>query len=106
MALYQIDRAGWAVAEWNSALSRFDDTQRRLAVRVAQDNGWFDRAVFALGKQPQEQRLYDLRFRCTTTPPSAASRHAMPSTRPGWLRRSEPKAPSLRVRARLPTPWA
>ncbi|KAG1277696.1 hypothetical protein G6F64_014706 [Rhizopus arrhizus] len=26
------------------------------------DNGWFDRAVFALGKQPQEQRLYDLRF--------------------------------------------
>jgi len=62
MALYQIDRAGWAVAEWNSALSRFDDTQRRLAVRVAQDNGWFDRAVFALGKQPQEQRLYDLRF--------------------------------------------
>ncbi|WP_373926238.1 transglycosylase SLT domain-containing protein, partial [Enterobacter hormaechei] len=48
--------------EWNSALSRFDDTQRRLAVRVAQDNGWFDRAVFSLGKQPQEQRLYDLRF--------------------------------------------
>ncbi|KAF1014804.1 MAG: Soluble lytic murein transglycosylase [Stenotrophomonas maltophilia] len=62
MELFQIDRTGWAVAEWNNALTRFDDTQRRLAVEVAQDNGWFDRAVFALGRKPEEQRLYDLRF--------------------------------------------
>ncbi|MCC8535518.1 transglycosylase SLT domain-containing protein [Xanthomonas axonopodis pv. poinsettiicola] len=62
IALFQIDRPGWAVAEWNDAASRFDDTQRRLAVEVASDNGWFDRAVFALGKQPDEQRLYALRF--------------------------------------------
>ncbi|MBB4591499.1 transglycosylase SLT domain-containing protein [Xanthomonas cannabis] len=62
IALFQIDRPGWAVAEWNDAASRFDDTQRRLAVEVASDNGWFDRAVFALGKQPDEQRLYSLRF--------------------------------------------
>ncbi|RJL89327.1 lytic murein transglycosylase [Xanthomonas vasicola] len=62
IALFQIDRPGWAVAEWNDAATRFDDTQRRLAVEVASDNGWFDRAVFALGKQPDEQRLYSLRF--------------------------------------------
>ncbi|MFO3706424.1 transglycosylase SLT domain-containing protein [Xanthomonas codiaei] len=62
IALFQIDRSGWAVAEWNDAAGRFDDTQRRLAVEIAGDNGWFDRAVFALGKQPDEQRLYALRF--------------------------------------------
>ena len=62
MELYRIDRASWATAEWNSALAKFDDTQRRLAVEVAQENGWFDRAVFSLGKKPDEQRLYHLRF--------------------------------------------
>lgn len=62
MELYRIDRASWAVAEWNNALAGFDDAQRRLAVEVAQDNGWFDRAVFSLGKDPREQRLYHLRF--------------------------------------------
>lgn len=62
MELWQLDRPGWATSEWNEALARFDDTQRRLAVEVARDNGWFDRAVFSLGKQPDEQRLYELRF--------------------------------------------
>jgi soluble lytic murein transglycosylase len=62
MLLYALDRKAWALAEWNDALSRFNDTQRRLAVAVAQDHGWFDRAVFSLGKKPEEQRLYELRF--------------------------------------------
>jgi len=68
VALYRIDRRGWATREWDEALSRFDDTQRRLAVEVAQSHGWFDRAVFALGKtpasepRPDELRLYTLRF--------------------------------------------
>jgi soluble lytic murein transglycosylase len=62
MALYRIDRPTWAQREWDDALGRFDDTQRRLAVEVAQDNGWFDRAVFALGRKPEELRLYQLRF--------------------------------------------
>ncbi|MFT4248175.1 MAG: transglycosylase SLT domain-containing protein [Pseudomonas sp.] len=62
LELYQLDRAAWANLEWNDALTRFDDTQRRLAVEVAGDSGWFDRAVSALGKQPDEQRLYALRF--------------------------------------------
>jgi len=62
MGLYAIGRTAWAQREWDDALAHFDDTQRRLAVEVAQDNGWFDRAVFALGRTPDELRLYTLRF--------------------------------------------
>jgi soluble lytic murein transglycosylase len=67
MELWKLERVGWATSEWNSALARFDDTQRRIAVEVARDNGWFDRAVFSLGKagnqsRPEELRLYELRF--------------------------------------------
>ena len=62
MALYRAGRNGWAQREWDDALSRFDDVQRRIAVDVAQDNGWFDRGVFGLLKAPGESRLYTLRF--------------------------------------------
>jgi soluble lytic murein transglycosylase len=61
MALYRIDRPGWAQREWDHALSRFDDVQRRIAVEVAQDHEWFDRAVFNL-RGSDELRLYTLRF--------------------------------------------
>lgn len=60
--LYRIERKDWAEREWKDALGRFDDKQRRLAVEVAQDNGWFDRGVFGLGRTPDERRLYALRF--------------------------------------------
>ncbi len=59
--LFKIQRPSWAAREWAELLSRFDDSQRRLAVEVASNNGWFDRTVFAL-KGPQEMRLYNLRF--------------------------------------------
>ena len=62
MGLFQIERAAWAIREWDDALTRFDDTQRRIAIEVAQSYNWFDRAVFSLNKTPQEQRLYYLRF--------------------------------------------
>ena len=68
IGLYRLDRNGWALREWNDALARFDDSQRRVAVEVAQANGWFDRAVFSLGKnpsgsaKPDELRPYTLRF--------------------------------------------
>ena len=62
MALFRAGRPGWATREWRHALDGFDDEQRQIAVKVAQDNGWFDRAVFALGRHPDEQRLYELRF--------------------------------------------
>ena len=67
LQLFALDRKGWAQREWDEALSRYSDEQRRIAVEVAQDNGWFDRGVFALvnvgGKRyPEETRLYQLRF--------------------------------------------
>ena len=67
LQLFALDRRGWAQREWDDALSRFGDEQRRIAVEVAQDNGWFDRGVFGLvnvgGKRyPEETRLYHLRF--------------------------------------------
>ena len=68
MGLFKLQRSGWAVREWDEAMARFDDAQRRMAVEVAQRHGWFDRAVFALGKdpagtpRPDELRLYHLRF--------------------------------------------
>jgi soluble lytic murein transglycosylase len=63
VSLSKLERAGWAVAEWNDALGRFDDDQRRIAVEFAQANGWYDRAVFGLARgKPEELRLYDLRF--------------------------------------------
>lgn len=65
LALYRIDRPGWATREWTAALERFDDTQRRIAVQVAQESGWYDRGVFGLGRQPEESRLYTLRFPLT-----------------------------------------
>lgn len=67
LQLFALDRKGWAQREWDDALSRYSDEQRRIAVEVAQDNGWFDRGVFGLvnvgGKRyPEETRLYQLRF--------------------------------------------
>ncbi|MFT3897702.1 MAG: transglycosylase SLT domain-containing protein [Thermomonas sp.] len=67
LALYRIDRRGWAQREWDDALSGFGDDQRRIAVGLAEDAGWFDRGVFGLvnvgGKSyPDESRLYMLRF--------------------------------------------
>ena len=62
-ALYRMDRPGWAAREWKDALSRFTDAQRLEAIRLARDAGWYDRAVFYLGKDdPDELRLYALRF--------------------------------------------
>ena len=68
LELFQVDRMGWAEREWKQALSSFDDRQRQIAVALAQDAGWYDRALFALaldasGKPaPDELRLYTLRF--------------------------------------------
>jgi len=62
MALYRIERTAWATREWNAALARFNDDERRHAVQVALDNGWFDRAVFAMNRTPEDQRYYRLRF--------------------------------------------
>ncbi len=63
LELFQLDRLPWAEREWKQALGGFDDRQRQIAVALAQDAGWYDRALFALGQNaPDELRLYTLRF--------------------------------------------
>ncbi len=63
LALYRIGRKDWAMREWNGALAGFDDAQRHVAVALAQDSGWFDRAVFNLARENKDElRLYTLRF--------------------------------------------
>lgn len=63
LALYRIDRRDWAMREWRDALAGFDAERRRIAIALAQDSGWFDRAVFDLAREDrQELRLYELRF--------------------------------------------
>ena len=83
MELWKLERVGPATSEWNNALARFDDTKRRIAVEVARDNGWFDRAVFSL-KGAEEQRLYELRFPLhhDATIRREAARHALD---PAWV---------------------
>ncbi len=48
--------------EWDFALTKFDDTQRRIAADLAYRSGWYDRAVFALSGNPETQRMYEQRF--------------------------------------------
>ena len=63
LELFRIGRLPWAEREWKQALAGFDDHQRQIAVKLAQDAGWYDRAVFALGQHaPDELRMYALRF--------------------------------------------
>ena len=88
--LFQIDRIAWAEREWKQALGAFNDEDRRIAVSLALDAGWYDRAVFALGQgadgkpAPDELRLYSLRFPLDhqRSLQAAAGRNALD---PAWL---------------------
>ncbi|MEO5596133.1 MAG: lytic murein transglycosylase, partial [Lysobacteraceae bacterium] len=66
--LFRIDRTGWALIEWKQAITGMSDNERQLAVSLAHEAGWYDRALFTLGKRadgtlaPDELRLYSLRF--------------------------------------------
>ena len=48
--------------EWNFAMTKLDEDQRRLAADFAFRHGWYDRAVFAFSADPDTQRLYEQRF--------------------------------------------
>jgi soluble lytic murein transglycosylase len=55
---------GWkpqANREWSNLIARLDSAARHEVVAVADQQGWFDRAPFALNA-PTDQRLYGLRF--------------------------------------------
>lgn len=60
--LWQLGEANYAIWEWNAAFKLLDAEQQREAVAMAQDIGWYDRAVFSLEANELNQRYYGLRF--------------------------------------------
>jgi soluble lytic murein transglycosylase len=58
---FAIDRLPQARREWEFALSRLDDAQRKQAIVLASERGWHDRAVYALNRGA-DLRYYGLRF--------------------------------------------
>ena len=60
--LWQLGEANYAIWEWNAAFKALPPEQQREAVAMAQQVGWYDRAVFSLEANDQNQRYYGLRF--------------------------------------------
>ncbi len=60
--LWQLGEANYAIWEWNAAFKQLNAEQQREAVAMAQDIGWYDRAVFSLEANELNQRYYTLRF--------------------------------------------
>ena len=59
--LYAVNLPKLARREWNRALQGDDQTTQRLAADLANQRGWYDRAVFTL-TSGDALRMYDLRF--------------------------------------------
>ena len=59
--LFQLGRRGWAAAEWSAAVPALSDDERRVAVELAIEAGWTDRAVFGIDPSKDSQ-FYRLRF--------------------------------------------
>ncbi len=60
--LFAIDRSDPAAREWVAAVKPMPDDERRLAVRRALAEGWYDRSVFGMNVTPEDLRYYGLRF--------------------------------------------
>ena len=60
--LWQLGEVNTAIWEWNAAYRTLAPQQRRAALAMARDVGWYDRAVFALDADEASQRLYTVRF--------------------------------------------
>lgn len=73
LQLWQLNEANTAIWEWNAAFKTLNAEQQRKAVEMAQQVGWYDRAVFSLEAGEQNTRLYSLRF---ATPYLASFRDA------------------------------
>jgi peptidoglycan lytic transglycosylase len=48
--------------EWDFAMRKLGDPEKRLAADLAYRRGWYDRAVFFYSADPETQRLYEQRF--------------------------------------------
>ncbi len=59
---YELARLPDARREWDFGFAKLDEEHRRLAADLAYRRGWYDRAIFAFGGDPETQRLYTQRF--------------------------------------------
>lgn len=59
--LHAIGREAWARREWDTLMPTLTPDERRVAVALVDDTGWFDRAVFTLNAG-EDLRYYSLRF--------------------------------------------
>lgn len=60
----ELRRAGldnWSVAEWSSETNRLTSSELKVAAALANREGWYDRAIFALGNSG-DRRFYEWRF--------------------------------------------
>ncbi|HPO24326.1 MAG TPA: transglycosylase SLT domain-containing protein, partial [Arenimonas sp.] len=60
--LFAIDRVNFALKEFNAALEAFTPEEKKVAIALAQDENWYDRAVFSIGNTPTDLQYYSLRF--------------------------------------------
>jgi soluble lytic murein transglycosylase len=61
LELRAIQRDSWALREWDAAIAAMSAGDKRIAVAIAEDDGWHDRGVFTLNSG-DDLRLYTLRF--------------------------------------------
>ncbi|KAA9131310.1 transglycosylase SLT domain-containing protein [Marinihelvus fidelis] len=61
LELHRVDLENWARAEWGRSMRRLDVEELRAAAAVARGEGWYDRAIFALGDSG-DLRWYEWRF--------------------------------------------
>jgi soluble lytic murein transglycosylase len=82
--LWQLNEANYAIWQWNAAYKSLPDEQKPKAIAMAQQIGWYDRAVFSLENTPANQRYYSLRFALPYQEAfkNAASRFKL---NPSWL---------------------
>ena len=82
----ELHRAGldnWAAAEWSRATRALPTDQLKVAAGLARREGWYDRAIFALGDSG-ELRFYDWRFPVLYTDSVMASAGAH-DLDPAWI---------------------
>jgi soluble lytic murein transglycosylase len=60
--LFAIDRTNFALKEFNAALDSFTPEEKKVAIALAQEENWYDRAVFSIGNTPSDLQYYSLRF--------------------------------------------
>lgn len=60
--LFAIDRTNFALKEFNAALDSFSPEEKKVAIALAQEENWYDRAVFSIGSTPTDLQYYSLRF--------------------------------------------